>query len=226
VAYRFSPDSKTWAVASTKDRPRGLAGSLSGKVYVANDTSDNVAVVDAGSPTTLAYVYLGGGRFPIGIAVDPGGFVWAVNQSFGSAIKIDPESNKTVCEVKVGSGPYTYSDMTGYVLHNFTAPDLNPFFIHQFSTAGEAGATWLSVKIQATSSGACQPMSVLVRKVVDGAPLPWTPVAENVPISTAEFPLAGLPAGTKAIEVKLVLPYQSGGCKFAVEGVSATWTVP
>jgi len=218
-----------WLTSNLGGRcPRGMAGSTDGYMYSGIGCGGDhwVARVDI-ETLEVSMIDIGAGsKTTVGVALDAYGALWAVNYSASTATRIDPATQTTTAEIAVGANPYTYSDMTGYVLHNFTAPDLNPFFIHQFSTAGEAGATWLSVKIQATSSGACQPMSVLVRKVVDGAPLPWTPVAENVPISTAEFPLAGLPAGTKAIEVKLVLPYQSGGCKFAVEGVSATWTVP
>jgi len=114
--------------------------------------------------------------------------------------------------------------MTGYVLHNFTPPDLNPFFIHKFATKDGVAATWLSVQIEVTSNGMCEPMSVLARNASEGAPpASWGSIAEGVLIQSSEFPLAALPAGIKAIEVKLELPYQSGDCKFTVQGVTATW---
>ena len=122
VAYRFDPGTETWAAAAPGPPPRGLAGSVDGRMYVANDETNSVAVVDSDSMQVLGQIALGGNRFPVGMAVDFEGYVWAVNQSSSSATKIDPETWNLVGEYPVGSSPYTYSDMTGYTLHNFTAP--------------------------------------------------------------------------------------------------------
>jgi len=150
----------------------------------------------------------------------------AVNYSASSATRIDYEAETVVGEIVVGANPYTYSDMTGYVLHSFTAPDLNPFFVHKFATKDGGVATRLSLHLEALSNGACEAMSVLARPAPSGGPaVAWTPMAEGVPLQSAELPLVGLPSGLAAIEVKLVLPYQSGGCEFAVESVTATWLV-
>ncbi len=122
VAVRFDPVTGQWAQAQTQGRPRGIAASLNGRVYVANDESNSVAVIDADTMQNLGQISLGGGRFPVGMAVDFDGFVWAVNQGTSSATKIDATTGTIVGEYPVGSAPYTYSDMTGYTLHNFTAP--------------------------------------------------------------------------------------------------------
>jgi hypothetical protein len=51
-----------------------------------------------------------------GISVDVDGYVWAVTQ-IGRAYKIDPDDFSF--EYYDGlSGPYTYSDMTGWALQN------------------------------------------------------------------------------------------------------------
>jgi len=122
VAVRFDPISGQWAQAPTQGRPRGIAASLAGRVYVANDESCSVAVIDADTMQNMGQIELGGGRYPVGMAVDFDGFIWAVNQGTSSATKIDPATNTIVGEYPVGAAPYTYSDMTGYTLHNFTAP--------------------------------------------------------------------------------------------------------
>jgi streptogramin lyase len=121
-AVSYDPATQQWAQVGTNSRPRGIAGNSEGLVFVANDESSRVAIVDADNKQLVGSVELGGGRFPVGIAVDFDGFVWAVNQSASSASKVDPVTKSVVCEVPVGSSPYTYSDMTGYALHNFTAP--------------------------------------------------------------------------------------------------------
>lgn len=54
-----------------------------------------------------------GGSTPVGIAVDSMGYVWAVNQGTSNASRLDPFSDE-VDLFPVGTGPYTYSDFTGF----------------------------------------------------------------------------------------------------------------
>ena len=151
VGYRFDPADNSWAAAGTHARPRGVAGHQNGKVYVANDESSQVAVVNADTMTTEAYISLGGGRFPVGMAVDFDGYVWAVNQSASSATKIDPTNNTIVLEHSVGSSPYTYSDMTGYSLHSYTAPQ---GYYQHVVPGGTFGITnWTSLTVDAPCNG-------------------------------------------------------------------------
>jgi YVTN family beta-propeller protein len=156
VAYRFDPETVTWAETPTLSRPRGIAGSLDGRIYVANDDSNSVAVIDSDTMASLGQISLGPGRFPVGMAIDFSGFVWAVNQTACSATKIDPATMAIVGEYPVGKSPYTYSDMTGYTLHNFTAPqghyDLVMKVIDGLGSAAgaaEGGVLWTEVDIQA-----------------------------------------------------------------------------
>ncbi|MCB9740156.1 MAG: hypothetical protein H6747_12900 [Deltaproteobacteria bacterium] len=122
AGYRYDPVSGKFDAVGTMNRPRGVATSIEGFVFVANDLSNSVAKINAKTLKNEGQVSLGSGRFPIGMAIDYDGFVWAVNQQKGSATKIDPKTMQVVGEYPVGKGPYTYSDMTGYTLHHFTAP--------------------------------------------------------------------------------------------------------
>ena len=121
-AYRFDPLTSTFAFVPSLHRPRGIATSIDGFAYLANDQTHSVAIIDVKTLKNVGQVSLGGGRFPIGMAVDYEGKVWAVNNQKGSATKIDPKLKKVIGEYPVGTGPYTYSDMTGYTLHHFTSP--------------------------------------------------------------------------------------------------------
>jgi len=56
--------------------------------------------------------------------------VWAINQSAGTATKVDPKKGKVLGEYPIGSSPYTYSDMTGYTLFNYTMP--KGYYTHTF----------------------------------------------------------------------------------------------
>ena len=134
VAYRYDPATGQWAAGDCQSHPRGIVGSLDGYVYVANDSSSKVCILNADTMQTLGYVDLGGGKSPVGITIDFSGYVWAVNQGASSATKIDAATWNIVGEYPVGSGPYTYSDMTGYLLHTFTNP--TGFYQHLFGAAG------------------------------------------------------------------------------------------
>jgi hypothetical protein len=59
------------------------------------------------------------GSGPIGIAVDNDGNIWAVNHGSNNTTKLDPNGQR-LGTYAVGRGPYTYSDMTGFQLRNFT----------------------------------------------------------------------------------------------------------
>lgn len=151
VGYRFDPSNNTWAAAGTSNRPRGVAGAADGYVYVANDESNRVAVINSDTMQTEAYVELGGGRFPIGMAVDFDGYVWAINYSASTASKIDPKTKKVVLEHPTGTHPYTYSDMTGYSLHTYTAPQGYYQHVVPGSTVGET--KWTQLNVNATTQG-------------------------------------------------------------------------
>ena len=156
AGYRFDPLTGGFDSVNTLDRPRGVATSIEGYVFVANDLSNSVAKINAKTMKNEGQVGLGPGRFPLGMAIDYDGFVWAVNQQKGSATKIDPKTMQIVGEYPVGSGPYTYSDMTGYTLHNFTAPRghyTTVFgFVHSGGTVNEYAkeqVDWESVNVEA-----------------------------------------------------------------------------
>jgi len=122
LAWRYDPLTDNWKSVTTLMNPRGIAGSADGYVYVANDQDSSIARINAATMVNEGQISLGANRLPVGIALDDDGFVWAVNQGKGTASKVDPKAGLVVGEYPVGNSPYTYSDMTGYTLHHFTAP--------------------------------------------------------------------------------------------------------
>lgn len=224
VAYRFDPLTKTWAAAQTKNRPRGVAGALDGRVYVANDESSLVAVVDADNVQTLGYVDLGGGRFPVGMTVDFEGNPWAVNQNGWSASRIDPKTLTVSCEVKVGQSPYTYSDMTGYALHTFTAPQ--GYYKHLFGGWEGFRVKWVAVYVDADYQDPehCF-IKVRVRSANDKETLAVTPwqgyfgpyPPENFPLDLTVLPNMDGPL----LEVEVTLYSQSKTCTPLVKSIEA-----
>lgn len=210
VAWRYDPQTGNWANAPTHSHPRGLVGSMDGFVYVANDSASEVAVIHADSLTTQGYVTLGGGRFPVGMAIDFDGFVWAVNQSASSASKIDPEKMVVIGEYPTGSNPYTYSDMTGYLLHTFTNP--TGFYRHLFGSSG-VRFHWTSLIVDAyTPSGTS--IKVRVRAAVTQEQLESTPWSGYFgPFPPEQFPLNLIPLNLEGhyLEVEVSLYSSKNG---------------
>ncbi|MBP47865.1 MAG: hypothetical protein CMH53_07985 [Myxococcales bacterium] len=135
--WRFDPTNTQWTSVSHASNSRGVATSADGYVYVANDGSSSVAKINAVTLVKEAQISLGSGRSPVGMAIDYDGYVWAINYSKSSASKVNPKTNSVVGEYPVGSTPYTYSDMTGYTLNNFTAP--KGHYTHIFGFGGWSG---------------------------------------------------------------------------------------
>lgn len=216
VVYMYDPVTEAWSKIPTHSHPRGVAGLDDGRMVVGHDQSNDVAIIDGINLTVTDYIAVGPNRFPIGVAPDANQYVWAVNQNGNSAAKLDLSDNSIVCEVPVGFEPYTYSDMTGYLLHKFTAPFLNPFHVQTFNSSGEA--TWLFVKVTGTATSQCKGMDLFVRfSESDG----WTQIAKQVPVGTGVHEVKGLTGASPTLQVKIVLPYQSNDCELAIEAIDA-----
>src|SRR5205823_5748561 len=106
-----SPSTGTWAhLEGGPGQGRGIAVDNTGSVWLA-DTSFGVHQIDEEALTVKKDIPMGG-TF-VGMAVDFDDKIWAIDQGGGNGFKIDPASY-AMTSVKVGNGPYTYSDMTGY----------------------------------------------------------------------------------------------------------------
>jgi hypothetical protein len=124
----------------------GVAGA---KVYVAH--SRYIDVVDAKTLTAEATIDLGSERGAVGVAMDLEGYLWSVDQNTSTATKIDTKTNTIVGHYPVGSGPYTYSDMTGYAFNTITSVQ----GVHRKVFEGWEGfdTVWDSVAVDATLPG-------------------------------------------------------------------------
>jgi YVTN family beta-propeller protein len=85
--------------------PTGLAVNTStGRIYVTNETSNSVSVIDSGTDTVIATVAVG--MVPEGVAVDPvTNSVYVANYSNNNMSVIDGGTNAVLTTVGVGSGP-------------------------------------------------------------------------------------------------------------------------
>jgi streptogramin lyase len=152
---RFDPDTSSFQTITQSlggHCPRGMAGSVDGYMYSGLGCGGDhyVARVDI---NTLAVSLIdtngsmGSGTTTIGVALDAKGFIWGVNYSTSNASKIDPATHQVHGPYKVGANPYTYSDMTGYALHNFTAPQ--GFYATQFGGWEGFRVKWSALYVDA-----------------------------------------------------------------------------
>ncbi|MBI5488435.1 MAG: hypothetical protein HY905_13970 [Deltaproteobacteria bacterium] len=85
----------------------------SGFVWAA-DSSGNLVQLDQETVEVVNAFPIGTPDM-IGVAVDFEGYVWAVSQGANAAYKFNP-ADAAFDTVRIGAGPYTYSDMTGMQL--------------------------------------------------------------------------------------------------------------
>jgi streptogramin lyase len=113
---RYNPSDGSWfAVALHAGLARGVAADRDGTIWASNynGTAESRLVgcnSDTGAVVTDVLI---SGVTPIGVGVDELGQVWTVNQTSATATRL-VKSSGALSEHPVGTGPYTYSDFTGY----------------------------------------------------------------------------------------------------------------
>ena len=132
---KIAPDGMVINTYSTGgSRPRGVAVTPEDdNVWVANSGSNTVSRL---APNGVLLATIPVGSTPTGVAVDSEGKVWVTDRDSDDARRIDPNREVstgnapcTACgyvdltvNLGAGSRPYNYSDMTGAVSLNNTAP--------------------------------------------------------------------------------------------------------
>ena len=131
----FNPRSQSFRRISLMGYPRGIAITGAGEVFVGLYSANRIGRINSRTGQVLGQ-YGVGQTGVIGVALDDQGFVWGVNYSSQSATKMR-QNGQVVGSHPVGSGPYTYSDMTGQALRTFTVR--NGTWRRRFDTGREAG---------------------------------------------------------------------------------------
>ncbi|MEU4765767.1 hypothetical protein AB0H12_21165 [Actinosynnema sp. NPDC023794] len=146
------------------NRAQGVAVDMDGNVWVAHalDNGTNTVGHLRTDGTFVGNVVLPGGNGPTGVAVDTNGKVWVTNINSNNAQRIDPDAGPVggggftvgavdlTVDLGAGAGPYNYSDMTGSVLGEITAP-VGTWSVVQ--DGGVAGQTWGTVTWNTEAQG-------------------------------------------------------------------------
>lgn len=191
---RFDPATETWEKLDLRTQGmssgRGLAVDNKNGVWI-TDTSWGMFHVD-GAGAQMVYkgktAQLSSGN--VGAALDFDNNPWVISQSTNAAFKINPADYSSV-KVTVGSGPYTYSDMTGYQLRNAGAP--SGVWRHTFQgCAGLGNTRWAELAYSLITPPGTH-VTIRVRSGKDAAALqaaPWKEVA-NIPSDVPPVKLSG-----------------------------------
>jgi hypothetical protein len=218
---RLDPVARTWEKLDLRSYgssfTRGLALDSKNQLWVA-DTSAGMFHVDASGPVM---VYKGKtanlSSNNVGAAIDYDNRPWIISQTNSMAYKVDPTDYSTQ-SIRVGTGPYTYSDMTGYQLRNAAAPT----GVWRYTVQGCGGSNrtkWINLDWQAVVGNGTE----VVIKLRSGytkeevAAAKWTQVAKvpsdmtpvSLEIPAASGPMLQVEFSMRAASVELT-PILSG----------------
>jgi DNA-binding beta-propeller fold protein YncE len=142
---------------------QGLAVDAEGNVWVAHSINGGTTVGHLRTDGTyVGNVALPGGSGPTGVAVDSNGKIWVANLNTSNAQRIDPNAGPIgggnfpigavdlTVDLGAGANPYNYSDMTGSVLGEITAP-IGTWSVVQ--DGGVDGQTWGRVSWNTEAQG-------------------------------------------------------------------------
>ena len=159
--YRFDPDTQSFSWVETNwnyGYTRGLAASADGYLYVGHHTwtcSNGrwISKIDVNSMQVVSVFATQGAGVsgPTGVALDYDGYLWGINQCTNSVTKLNPDNGDILGTFPIGSAPYTYSDMTGYSLHTYTAPQ--GFYQHVIPGGSVGSTKWTTLNVDATFGG-------------------------------------------------------------------------
>ncbi|RLB65645.1 MAG: hypothetical protein DRI90_01425 [Deltaproteobacteria bacterium] len=119
---RFDPlnQENVWIDVAGFNRGIAVGTELSANFVWAANTGGDLVQVHMEDVTVVNRQPVGGSDM-VGVAIDYEGYVWTVSEAANSAYKVHP-TTWNVTAVPIGSGPYTYSDMTGMQLKGVIDP--------------------------------------------------------------------------------------------------------
>lgn len=96
----------------------GVASDVDGNIWVSNFQSGHVLRFDIKKEKFDNFDI--NGINPHGLGADDMGFIYTINNASNNISKVYTLSGDVVAQYKVGSGPYTYSDLTGFIYRHVT----------------------------------------------------------------------------------------------------------
>jgi streptogramin lyase len=240
---RFNPVDASWTHFGPWDSrgyTRGVAvrlvrgddGQVSGsQVFVAhhefsrscgsNPSLDRtVTMLDTTTGAELRALDLGAPRGPVGVALDPNGKLWTVNECTSDVTRVDPDTGAVLGTWPVGRNPYTYSDMTGYALRTITS---RTGYHRQTFEGWASGVTrWTAIFVDADLPGSGETWARLRYRAADTAGALQAAAWSQ---QLGPYPPAPLPASVdvtgRLLQVEVTLGTGRNGLAPVLRGVSA-----
>jgi streptogramin lyase len=213
---RFRRDTETFSTytAPGLERTRGVAVDGDGDVWLASYGTNRVAQFDPDADAFVGTYPVCTGPIGVGIAND--GHIWVPCYGSDNVHRLAPDGTFAGA-VTVGREPYSYSDLTGFQLRNFTARR------GTWTVTFDCGATdcTFSEGLWSGAVPAETDIQLRARSSVDGAV--WSPWAGPFVDSPAN--LSGLPPG-RYVEVELVLRTSSRDVTPVLDLVEVYWARP
>ena len=201
------------APSSTMNYSRGVAVDDLGRIWVSGWSANRVGRYD---PSTNAWVSSPTCSGPIGIGIAGSGTVWTPCFTSNNVSYFDMDA-APLGTIGVGTGPYSYSDMTGFQLRTFTARIGTWTVIYD---CGYAVCSFDSVEWDATEAAGSE-VQVRARSSVDG--VDWSARAGAFRVSPAS--LASLPDG-RFVEVEVTLRGGEDNISPVVRSIDVEWQRP
>jgi hypothetical protein len=229
------------------ENAQGVAVDKAGNVWVAHSLFGATTVGHVRTDGTyVGNVTLPGGNGPTGVAVDANGKVWVANINSNNAMRIDPNAGPIggggfpvgavdlTVNLGAGAGPYNYSDMTGAVLGEITAPQGHWSVVQD---GGSAGTNWGKVTWNTELEGSeTNGSSIVVEARASDteaglAGESFTPVASGAPFSLsgryievrATLKAAGDGTSPVLSDMRIESGNKPGDCSTAVPNVDTIW---
>jgi streptogramin lyase len=226
-ACRYDPSDGSWlTVTLPRTVTRGIAAGEDGRIWAANyDWGGNAIVSFLEDGTDLRVIDVGGVA-PIGVGLDELGHVWTVNQSSNNAARYTRAAG--VLETfSTGTGPYSYSDFTGYQRRIVVPRGVWTRDYERCST--EPGDHWGAVRwdadVPSGASLAFTAQSAATPGGLDGAPqveLATVPSAVPPVDIEAAFAAAGQTL-YRLLRLTVVLEASPDGAAPVLRTVEVTW---
>jgi hypothetical protein len=114
---RFDPDTATWQTNPNVGGGGGCMTDGEGTLWIGGYAGGGGSMIGVDNETLDVVATIPIPNYVHGVSVDFYGYVWGVSQQQTWAYRVDPIA-ATVDTFTGLTGPYTYSDMTGYALSN------------------------------------------------------------------------------------------------------------
>lgn len=215
---RFNRTSRSFSTYTTTglERTRGVAVDGDGIIWLASYATNRVARFDPVANTFLGTYPVCTG--PIGVGVSNDGSIWVPCYGSNNIHRLNPDGTFRAA-INVGREPYSYSDLTGFQLRNFTSRRgrwVVPF---------DCGATAANCSFQDITWSVDAPAGtdVLVRARVSSDGNVYS--AWVGPFNRSPADLSGLPVG-RFVDIEMTLRTSDLSLSPLLRRVQVSWSLP